>query len=266
MSESRNALSLRLRFGLPLLAGPIALAMAPVARADTDTPAFDRPGIAFSTGTLPRGGVAWEQGLPDFQRNRDDGVRTTELDANTNLRIGLSERVEVQLSGSLYSHLRVRSPTGTTTDHGGGDTGVALKIALPSSSQRFSWAVLGGVTFDTGTRAFSAGDNQYALGTTLAYDFSDTVSGDLYLNVSRLDGVDTYAWSPAVNVALGDRWGAYVEAGFQRTEGQATTAVAGGGVTWMATPRVQLDLSLDAGLDDRSPDVQGGFGVSVYFD
>ena len=39
-----------------------------------DDPAFDRPGIAFSPSTLAARAWAWEQGLPDFQQDRVDGV------------------------------------------------------------------------------------------------------------------------------------------------------------------------------------------------
>lgn len=34
----------------------------------------------------------------------------------------------------------------------------------------------------------------------------------------------------------------------------------------MATPTIQLDASLDAGLNDAAPDWQGGIGVSIFFD
>ena len=39
------------------------------------SPAFDRPGIAFSTTTLPAGSFAWEQGLPDFEHSSGGGDR-----------------------------------------------------------------------------------------------------------------------------------------------------------------------------------------------
>ncbi|MDC8015672.1 transporter [Tahibacter soli] len=231
--------------------------------AHADTPAFDRPGIAFSTTTLPRGGVSWEQGLPDFQRDDDGGTRATQYAANTNLRIGLADGVEVQVSGSPFNVAHVR---GAPTERGGGDSGVAVKIALPSRAEKFSWAVLAGATFDTGSRAFTNGDTEYSLATTFGYDLSDVVSSSLYLAASRSGGESTRAWSPGLGFTVSERFGAFFEAGFEYPEHGPATRVAGGGVTWMATPRLQLDFSMDFGVNDAAPDVQGGIGFSLYFE
>ncbi|WP_232526223.1 transporter [Lysobacter capsici] len=259
---------MRMRPGsIPLcMAALIGLGAAAPAHAD-DAPSFDRPGIAFSTGTLPKGRFAWEQGLPDFQRDDDGGARSTQYNANTTLRLGLSDTVELQLATSPYNYLRERNDDGgRRSRHGAGDTGLALKVALPSSHDKFSWAVLGAVTAASGARDFSNGATQYTLGTTLGYDFSERVSGALYFNLDRSDGEDTWTWSPSLSVALSDTVGAYIEAGMSHIDHQSTTSVAGAGVTWMATSRVQLDASLDWGLDRDSPDLQGGIGVAVLFD
>lgn len=251
------------------LAAMLALASAP-AIAQTSEPAgppsFDRPGISFSTDTLPRGAFAWEQGLPDFVRDDDGGSRSRLYSANTNLRLGLSDRVELQLATSAYNRLRERDGDGRRSRHGAGDTGLAIKLALPAAHEAFSWAVLGAVTAASGDRDFSNGATQYTLGTTLGYDFNERVAGALYVNLDRSDGRDTWTWSPSLSFALSDRIGAYFEAGMSKADGESATSVAGGGVTWMATPRVQLDASFDLGLDRRSPDLQGGVGASFYFD
>jgi len=250
-------------------AGFAALALAALScpvLAQESAPSFDRPGISFSTDTLPRGAFAWEQGLPDFERDRDGGARRTLYSANTNLRLGLSDRIELQVSGAPYNRLRERDADGRRSRHGAGDTGLALKAALPSAHEAFSWAVLAGVAAASGDREFSDGATRYTLGTTLGYDFGERLSGALYFNLDRSDGVDTWTWSPSLSLALNDRTAVYVEAGVSREDRASTTSVAGGGVTWMATPRVQLDASFDVGLDRRSPDLTGGIGASFYFD
>jgi hypothetical protein len=259
------ALNSRTRIALLAAATAIAASTPSIAIA-ADAPSFDRPGIAFATGTLPKGAFAWEQGLPDFERDDSGGVRSTTYSANTNLRLGLSDRVELQLATSPFHYLREHDSDGRRSRHGAGDTGLALKISLPSSHDKFSWAVLGAVTAASGDRDFSNGATQYSLGTTLGYDFSDAVSGALYFNLDRSDGADTWSWSPSLSYAISDRVGAYVEAGWSHTDHQPTTSVAGVGVTFMATPKIQLDASLDAGLDRDSPDLQGGVGVAFYFD
>ena len=46
---------------------------------------------------------------------------------------------------------------------------------------------------------------------------------------------------------------------------QCQHVVAGGGVTWMVAPTVQLDLSANVGLTTDSTDLQAGFGISMFF-
>ena len=238
---------------------------SPSSSASSEPPAFDRPGIAFSTGTLPRGGFAWEQGLPDFQRDRSGGVRSTGYSADTNLRLGLTDTLELQLATSPYNYQRQSGGGVRSSARGGGDTALALKLALPSSNDKFSWAVLGSATVATGDRDFSDGRDHYALGATVAYDFDDATSGSLYLNVERSGGADAWTFSPSLSRAFSARWGGYLEAGWTRTAHAPDTGVAGAGVTFMATPSIQLDASLDAGLNDAAPDWQGGVGVSLFF-
>lgn len=264
MSHGRIALRHALSRAALCCGAVAAAALALPARADM--PAFDRPGIAFATDTLPRGGFAWEQGLPDFEHDRSGGVRSTSYSAATNLRLGLTDTLELQLSSAPYNYQRVSGGGARSSAHGGGDTALALKLALPSSHDKFSWALLGSAAVATGDRDFSDGRDQYALGATVAYDFSQALSGSLYLNLERSQGEDAWTFSPSLSRAFNARWGGYVEAGWTRTAHAPDTGVAGLGVTYMATPTIQLDASLDAGLNDASPDWQGGVGVSVYFD
>ncbi|MCQ4164930.1 transporter [Tahibacter harae] len=241
------------------------LAAADTAAAD-EGPAFDRPGIAFSTLTIAVGALSLEQGLPDFAFDDEGGVRSRSYSADTTLRFGLAPRLEMQLSGAAFNYQRASGPGFRSSINGSGDLGVALKAALPSGSETLSWAVLGGVTLATGDAAFSAGGTQYDLAGTLGIDLGGSRSLSLYAGVNRLDGVETYTFSPGMGFALGERGGAFIEAGYSDGSGVAATAVAGGGFTWMATPSVQLDISADFGLNEAAADIQGGVGVSVYFD
>lgn len=230
-----------------------------------DTPAFDRPGISFATTTLPASTFAWEQGVPDFARDRAGGVTTTDWSADTTIRAGITDRVEVQLGTALFNGERVQGGGIARSDTGYGDSSVALKVALPSRVQRFSWAAIGKVTFASGQPPFTAGEDQYSLATTLGWQVSDRVSRAFLVGDSRADGVDTWTYSPLASVALSPRWAAFAEAGRTRQDGAPDDDVAGGGVTFMATPVVQLDAWADFGLTGASTDLQGGLGVSVWF-
>jgi hypothetical protein len=234
--------------------------------ADTPAPQFDRPGIAFATATVPRGSLSFEQGLPDFQHSSDAGVKATTYAADTNVRIGLTDSLELQVGGALFNYMTVHSQGTEAISHGMGDSNLALKISLPSASPRITWAMLGGVTFATGDRDFTAGAPEYDLGTTVSVQLADNESTAFYVNVSRFHDATTYTVSPSFSYSLTDTVGTFFEAGASHASHEPDIDVAGGGVTWMVTPVVQLDLSADFGLNHASPDIHGGFGFSVFVD
>lgn len=251
--------------------GLILVSLAVPAWAQDDqgeTPAFDRPGLGFAASVVPRGSAALELGLPDYQRDRDDeGTRTTQIGTDLRLRVGLGANLELQAFGSPWNRLREapRDATSNTT-RGAGDSGLALKFALPLDSDRHALALLASSSFATGSRDFTEGGTQYELGASYEYTFSDQWTGALYANATRGAGEDAFTWSPSVNLAISDNLTAFIEAGFTHTHGESETAVAGAGITWMVAQRVQLDASFDLGLDNKSPDLQTGLGVSFYFD
>jgi hypothetical protein len=229
-----------------------------------DAPPFDRPGIAFSTGTFPAGTFAWEQGFPDFASSSQDGVDMRVYSADSRLRVGLTDSVEVQIASALFNRMKTHESGNTDTSDGRGDTSFALKVALPSR-QQFSWAALGAVTVSDGADQFTNGGTAYDFGVAFGYAMSDAASGEVYVNVNRLDGSTSYDISPNCNFALSQSVNGFVEMGATYTNHGLDQAVAGGGFTWMVTPSVQLDLSADFGLTNKSPDVLAGFGISVFF-
>ena len=238
--------------------------LAAAGNALADTPAFDRPGIAFSTSTIPRGSFAIELGLPDFQHASEAGSSSTLYSLDTNIRAGLGENIELQLATPIFNYLKTKNAGVSDSATGLGDSSLSLKAALPSASQNFSWAGLAGVTFASGEDPFTAGKPQYRLATAMSLKLNDTYSTGFYINLNHFDGKTAYTLSPNFNFALSDSLGAYVEAGYSHVAQSPNTAVAGGGLAWMVTPTVQLDFSIDFGLTRHSPDFLGGFGVSFF--
>lgn len=247
----------------------VAVAMPAWAQQDeSETPAFDRPGLGFAASVLPGGGVALELGLPDYQRERDEArTRSSEYGTDVRLRVGLGAQIELQVFGSPRNHLREAPRDGpATTSRGAGDSGLAVKFGLPLHSDRHAVALLASSSFGTGSRDFSEGGTQYELGASYEYTFNERWSAALYGNATRGAGKDAFIWSPSATLAVSDTFSAYIEAGFTHTDGESSTSVAGAGLTWMPADRVQLDASFDLGLDRNSPDLQAGLGVSFYFD
>jgi hypothetical protein len=231
-----------------------------------DTPAFDRPGIAFSTGTVPARSVAWEQGIPDFAHSSDKGVSSTLYTFDTTLRVGVTDAVEMQLSSSLINRMKTHSAGNTDRADGRGDITFAIKGALPSSRADFSWATLAAVTDASGSDGVTNGGTTYDFGLALGYSLGDRAAAELYVNAERADGSNSFDVSPNLNFAISRTVAAFIEAGAVYSGHGLDQGLAGGGFTMMVTPTMQLDLSADFGLTSRSPDVLAGFGISVFFE
>ncbi|PPU36245.1 MULTISPECIES: transporter [unclassified Xanthomonas] len=253
---------LQLRAGRPLLlAGALlvlCLSSRPAAAQAEDPPAFDRPGIPFAAEVLQPGAFAWEQGLPDASTDRTDGQRTTLYTADTVLRLGLSQQVELQLGSDSYNWQH----GGGQRVRGGGDSHIGLKVALPSRSDSFHWAALGTYSVPTGSPAFSDG---YAreLGVTASWDLAQQRAFALYVNYARDDEGHTWTFAPNYTFFSGEHFSSYVEAGFDT--GSEHSRVAGAGGAWQLPHAMQLDVSVLRGLTSKSPDWQGGIGLSIAF-
>ncbi|UUE98489.1 transporter [Xanthomonas hortorum pv. pelargonii] len=252
MRPRRNAVSVGL-LGLVLC----ALSQQAAAQAD-EAPAFDRPGIPFAAETLRPGAFAWEQGLPDASTDRADGQRTTQYTADTVLRLGLLQNVELQPGSDSYNWQH----GGGARVHGGGDSHIGLKVALPSRSDSSHWAALGGYSVPTGGPDFSDG---YAreLGVTASWDLAQERALALYVNYARDNDGHTWTFSPNYTFFSGERFSSYVEAGFDT--GSEHSRVAGAGGAWQLPHAMQLDVSVLRGLTSESPDWQGGIGLSIAF-
>jgi hypothetical protein len=235
-----------------------------VARVPAETPDFDRPGIAFSTTTVPRGGLAIELGVPGFVYDASRGSKSTDYRLDTNFRAGLGPVVEIELATPVYNYDRTDTGQQSASVTGVGDSSLSLKAALPSSFRRFSWALLAGATFASGAKAISDGTTQYRLATSLQERLDDTYAAGLYLQLDDAAGASGYTLSPNLGFAVAAGFYGYVEAAYSHASHNPDTSVAGAGMAWLVKPTVQLDLSFDIGLTSASPKIQGGFGVSVY--
>jgi hypothetical protein len=239
--------------------GGLALIIVPVT-ALAEAPEFDRPGFGFATSTLPVGAFAWEQGLPDLQRDQASGVHETVYTADTTLRLGVADTLEIQLAGSAWNRL----DQGAMHRTGAGDTAVAVKWSPAHADSDISLAVLGMVTWDTGAAAFTNGKPVYSLGATCARDLSSGRQVALFANVDHSGGANVWTLAPGLQFALDDQVGAFVE--FEHKSGAGTSVTLGGaGLAVLLHERVQLDFSVHAGSASGHAEQQAGFGISAFW-
>ena len=251
---NRRALAL----ALAMLAVPTGEAFAQEAFA------FDRPGIGFGTTVLRPGEVAFEQGLPDVERDDGEGTRTTTLEAGSLLRVGLGANLELQVGGAPWTRVTERDAASgeRVRTRGAGDSSVGLKWQLPAGGG-LEWALLANYGLATGSAGLRPRTHAYALGATVAGTLSGGRGYALFAGYGEDDDGGGWQVSPSLSLFEGETVAGYVEAGFG--EGAQSGTVAGAGLTWQPRDDFQLDLSFLRGLDDDAPDWQGGFGVSIGF-
>ena len=230
-----------------------------------DNPGYDRPGYGFTPVVLGAGNIIIEQGMPDWSRDRQDGVTSSQYSANSLLRIGIGGPLELQLGSSPWNSLRQSGAGSDDRSQGHGDTTFGLKLALPSSNQAFSWGLLGSVEFTDGAKAFRSAHRQYLFGAQFNVQAGARNSLGLYLQDVRSGGADSTTVAVSDNYTLSKTLMLYVETARLHTPDQGSGTVAGAGLAWMITPRVQFDAGFDHRLGGTVPEWQTNLGISIYF-
>ena len=141
--------------------------------AQAETPAFDRPGIAFSVTTLPAGSLSWEQGLPDLSRDRSDGITESYsltlggnfADDRGNMVISLGLAMEAAGPGANVAQINaklrdVANPPGNaiyTFAEGKAQLAKKAKVNYEGASGKLDFDKFGDVTPDFGVYIIEKG-------------------------------------------------------------------------------------------------------------
>lgn len=234
------------------------------AHGQTHNPGYDRPGLGFTPAVLSPGDLTVEQGLPDASLDTADGVTSRQLSADTLVRLGLGGPFELQLASSPWNRLATWGASRGVVQ-GRGSSSVGVKFALPNQAAPFSWGLLGSVTFTDGHPALRADRRQYLLGAQGNWQVTDRQSLGAYAEEVREGHADSTTLAVSDTVALTPTWSLYLETASVHAAGRQHGLLGGGGLAWMATPRVQLDAGLDHRLQGDANRWLANLGVSIYF-
>jgi hypothetical protein len=252
------------------LAASSARAQAP---APPDPINTDRPGILFSIPTVKPHVLQVELGIPSVTIANGGGTDFRSTSLVGLIRYGLTDRFELRLGSPVYTGTRVTSGGSRFTDHGFGDVEVGAKWRpVDNAGARPSLVLIPSVIVPVGEKGFSAERPVYQLNVmaewALTKDWSaDALAGFLNGPEDRgRYGQETFA------VLLGrslpsPKWSAYGEAAYILTnlDGASDSSFLGGGIKYLVSNDLQLDLSFDRGLTAGSPDWLFGLGLSVRF-
>ena len=240
------------------------------ADATLDEISFDRPGTGFSTSTVPVGRLAWEQSLANaqyFEYQNDIGqkVKQTQVYADTLLRTGLSDGLELQLGwqGPAWSKTKVAGQS--IEDDGLGDVSIGLKKEIDLADDQLSMALLAQAVIATGNDNFSIQDDLYSLGSAVSYEYSDKLTTSMSMFYAVQDGRWRVTAVPTIEYTLGSKFGGYSELVYSKAEGLDYEYSLGSGVTYAVNQRLQLDTSFGIGLNGHGDQYQAGLGFAYAF-
>jgi hypothetical protein len=263
---------------LPFLAAAPAAAQTAADPAAPATPAAstpictDRPTKANVVCTVPEGAFQIETDLVNWARNTDAGVRTdTILYTNPTLKYGLGAKTDIEVNIAPYEAVHSRAYGITDRIGGVGDLYVRVKQQLTSSSDPVQVALIPYVKAPTAR--FGVGNKRWEGGVIAPVIFA-------------LPKGWTLNFGPEVDVlADGDRHGHHAQlvtlANLSRSFGKSTVYVefwnahnldpagtvhqysADVGFAYLLTPRLQLDLGGNFGLNRFTPDTQVYLGLST---
>ena len=283
---SRLAFLPAVLFGLTALASAQTPAPAPADKSGYTlfhpTPAAllrdlstDRPDQTESPYTVDAGHWQIELDFVNATLDREAGVRTSAFNvAPVNLKLGLTNRTDIQFIFDGFSRERVRTGGVTATTRDWGDLTVRLKINL--------WGNDGGDTafalmpfVKAPLRLGDAGNDLVEGGLILPLALTLPAGFGLGL-MTELDWFtdDTgrrrrAAWINTVtlNRDLTSRLGGYVElvSSVSNERGAPSVAQFDFGFTYAVTRDVQLDAGCNLGLTRSAPDFQPFLGLSVRY-
>lgn len=252
----------------------------PAAAQDTAETARDycpaRPGLGTPSCTIEPGAVSVELGLAGWTRDKADGVRTVSWDiGDLQMRVGVSERVELIAGWQVYSESKSRAGGVRTKASGVGDAMIGAKLNLNNpDGSGFSWAAQPFVTLPIGGNEVSAGDWGAGLVLPFSYDLPDGFSLQYTHEFDAAVDADGkgrhFATSGTIGLGrdISDSVGATAEVQIARDNdpaGKSTQALAGLSLGWTPSDNIQWDIGTNIGLNKAAPDIAIYGGISKRF-
>ncbi len=227
----------------------------------------DRPGLAESSLTVGKGRVQIEGGVV-FDRTKTEGTDLENFSTPFLFRVGFADTWEARLESDWYGRSTENLGASGSTNNGVSDIALGVKWAFfaPETGNAPAMATLVHVEFPTGSAEFQGDGARPSLRVTAEW----ALEGDLGIGVMPgilLDqmGDERFAsgiFGAVVGKGFGDSFGTFVEVGFEqiaKDEHGGNVGFVDLGVTFLLSPRWQLDTAAAVGITDQAVD----YGLTV---
>lgn len=263
-----------MKFGGVLAAAVLLVPSAAYAAGDEPICA-DRPGVATPTCTVPAGMVQVETALADWVRDRSGGVRTDDLViGETALKLGLTDRLHVEVDIVPFQHQRVREGGERTSASGFGDLVLAAKYRASASDAPVQVAVKPFVKVPTAKRALGNGEVEGGIVVPVSFALAGSAASltfDPELDFNADGDGSGHHLATAQVVSLGfpiaPRLSASAELWGYWDFDRETTRQYGlaGSAAYLVSDDVQLDAGASVGLNRDAPDLELYAGFAFRF-
>lgn len=236
----------------------------------------DRPDVVESSTVLEAGSVQLETSIALAREARHE-PRLRERSTPSLLRIGLGHDVELRVETDGLMHSRYREDDGTTrTDTGTADTALGLKWHVQDGGDTLShpslaWLVH--VDTPSGTRPYHGQGLRPSLRMVAEWEWGPWGAGVMPgAFVEHDDAGHRYVggiFAAMLGRDLTDRLRGFVElsaAQLAKPEHGGNDVSIDGGLAYLLSDTVQIDMAVARGLSDAAPRQQWTMGLSIRWD
>ena len=225
----------------------------------------DRPDFTDGPETVAAGRFQVEAGYT-FSRKGDDKENTL---GELLLRVGLSQRIELQLG--LNSYVWRDSPDGVSQGFDDMSLGVKIKLVEGAESFELTQPTIGVIvrtTLPTGSDDIGEDKPQPEIILALGWDLSERLSLEANLKYAYRseegERFNQFAGSLVLNYALTEKLGVFLEYFGLVPESNSgpNASFLHGGLTYLVNDDLQFDIHAGFGINQTDPNYFAGVGVS----
>jgi len=230
--------------------------VASVQAQEADPINTERPGFSSSPYTVAPGVFQIESGYQYLDNGSGSDDHTFPL---LLMRLGIADSIELQLNWPGYS----RSDVGGSTASGANDASVGVKWNVSSSDATVPVALFAALSLPVGASEFTSDEIDPTLGAFWSYSGSLDWFGTVV--TTRSNDRTSVTNAVGISFSIDQGTGVFVEYYGTFAEGSGPEHYLDGGITFLASNDLQLDLNAGVGLNGRAADLFFGFGLGYRF-